>query len=52
MAGTDQHFRLDEFDDAMRSRLVSVFSDALATAKFPVLDVATRYRRSATRCCR
>ena len=27
----------------MRSRLVSVFSEALATSKVPVLDVATRY---------
>ena len=27
----------------MRSRIVSVFSDALASAKVPVLDVATRY---------
>jgi excisionase family DNA binding protein len=27
----------------MRSRLVSVFSDALASSKVPVLDVATRY---------
>src|SRR5207237_6256344 len=43
VAGTDQHFRLDEFADAMRSRLVSVFSDALASSKVPVLDVATRY---------
>jgi membrane protease subunit (stomatin/prohibitin family) len=43
VAGTDQHFRLDEFSDAMRSRLVSVFSDALASSKVPVLDVATRY---------
>ncbi|HRI15333.1 MAG TPA: SPFH domain-containing protein [Verrucomicrobiota bacterium] len=43
VAGTDNHFRLDEFQDAMRSRLVSVFSDALASAKVPVLDVATRY---------
>lgn len=43
VAGTDAHFRLDEFSDAMRSRLVSVFSDALASAKLPVLDVATRY---------
>lgn len=43
VAGTDAHFRLDEFSDAMRSRLVSVFSDALASAKVPVLDVATRY---------
>jgi excisionase family DNA binding protein len=43
VAGTDHQFRLDEFADTMRSRLVSVFSDALASAKIPVLDVATRY---------
>jgi len=43
VAGTDHHFRLDEFADVMRSRVVSVFSEALATAKVPVLDVATRY---------
>jgi excisionase family DNA binding protein len=43
VAGTDHQFRLDEFADTMRSRVVSVFSDALATAKVPVLDVAARY---------
>jgi excisionase family DNA binding protein len=43
VAGTDNHFRLDEFADTMRSRLVSVFSEALAESKVPVLDVATRY---------
>src|SRR6476620_5862229 len=43
VAGTDNHFRLDEFADVMRSRMVSVFSEALATSKVPVLDVATRY---------
>src|SRR3954464_8841393 len=43
VAGTDDHFRLDEFTDAMRSRIVSVFSDALATSKVPALDIATRY---------
>jgi len=43
VAGTDQHFRLDEFADTMRSRLVSVFSEALAKSNVPVLDVATRY---------
>ncbi len=43
VAGTDNHFRLDEFADVMRSRLVSTFSEAIATAKVPVLDVATRY---------
>src|SRR4051812_45404743 len=43
VAGTDNHFRLEEFADTMRSRIVSVFTDALATAKVPVLDVASRY---------
>jgi excisionase family DNA binding protein len=43
VSGTDHHFRLDEFADTMRSRLVSVFSDALATSKVPALDIATRY---------
>lgn len=44
VAGTDNHFRLDEFADTMRSRVVSVFSDALASANVPVLDVASRYQ--------
>src|SRR5258706_7578664 len=43
VAGTDDHFRLDEFADTMRSRIVSVFTDALASAKVPVLDAAARY---------
>ncbi|RYG69041.1 DNA-binding protein, partial [bacterium] len=43
VAGSDQHFRLDEFADTMRSRVVSLFSEALAEAKVPVLDVATRH---------
>src|SRR5213594_923065 len=43
VAGSDQNFRLDEFADTMRSRVVSVFSEALATAKIPVFDVAQRY---------
>jgi excisionase family DNA binding protein len=43
VAGTDQHFRLDEFADTMRSRIVSVFSEALAKANVPVLEVAQRY---------
>src|SRR5436189_412042 len=44
VAGTDDHFRLDEFSDTMRSRIVSIFSDAIASAKVPVLDVASRYQ--------
>ncbi len=43
VAGTDDHFRLDEFAETMRSRVVSVFSDAMASAKVPVLDLAARY---------
>ncbi len=43
VAGTDQHFRLDEFADTMRSRIVSIFSDALASCGVPALDVASRY---------
>jgi excisionase family DNA binding protein len=43
VAGSDNHFRLDEFADTMRSRIVSIFSDAVASAKIPVLDLATRY---------
>ena len=48
VAGTDDHFRLDEFADTMRSRIVSVFSDAIASAKVPVLDVASRYQELGT----
>lgn len=43
VAGTDDHFRLEEFSDTMRSRIVSVFTEALASAKVPVLDAAARY---------
>ena len=43
VAGTDHHFRLDEFADTMRSRVVSVFSEALAQSRVPVLDVARRF---------
>lgn len=43
VAGTDQNFRIDEFADTMRSRIVSIFSEALAKAQVPALDVAQRY---------
>jgi excisionase family DNA binding protein len=43
VAGSDHNFRLDEFAETMRSRVVSIFSDALSSAKIPVLDVAARY---------
>jgi excisionase family DNA binding protein len=44
VAGSDHNFRLDEFADTMRSRLVAAFSDAIASAKVPALDIATRYQ--------
>ncbi len=43
VAGSDHTFRLDEFAETMRSRIVSIFSEALATSNVPVLDVATKY---------
>ena len=43
VAGSDHNFQLAEFADTMRSRVVSLFSDAIASAKVPVLDVASRY---------
>ena len=43
VAGSDHNFRLDEFSDTMRSRIVSIFTDAVASARIPVLDVASRY---------
>jgi excisionase family DNA binding protein len=44
VAGTDDHFTSDQFVEAMRSRIVSVFSSALATSRIPALDAAARYR--------
>jgi len=43
VAGTDNNFRLDEFADTMRSRLVSMFSDSLGAAKIPVVGLVGRY---------
>ena len=39
VAGSDQNFHLDEFSDTMRSRIVSIFTDAVASVKVQVLDV-------------
>src|SRR5918999_105494 len=44
VAGSDHDFTVDEFVDAMRSRLVSAFSDAVAAARIPVMQIASRYR--------
>jgi excisionase family DNA binding protein len=44
VAGSDHDFTVEEFVDAMRSRIVSTFNDAVAAAKIPVLQIASRYR--------
>jgi excisionase family DNA binding protein len=44
VAGSDHDFTVDELIDTMRSRMVSTFSDAVAAAKIPVLQMASRYR--------
>jgi excisionase family DNA binding protein len=44
VAGSDHDFTVDEFIDVMRSRFVCAFSDAVAAAKIPVLQIASRYR--------
>jgi excisionase family DNA binding protein len=44
VVGTDSHFFLDKFAKTMRARIVSVYSEALATAKIPVLDLAAHYK--------
>ncbi|CAN5307489.1 hypothetical protein BH23VER1_BH23VER1_36900 [soil metagenome] len=43
VSGSDHNFQLHEFADTMRSRIVSVFSDCVASANIPVLDIATQY---------
>src|SRR5262249_4568110 len=44
VAGTADHFRLVEFIDVMRSRIVSVVSEVLATSKVQTMESATRYK--------
>jgi excisionase family DNA binding protein len=44
VAGSDHDFTVDEFIDVMRSRMVSALSDAVAAARIPVLQIASRYR--------
>ena len=43
VSGSDQDFRVSEFADTMRSRLVSLFTNSISAAKIPILDVASRY---------
>ncbi len=43
VVGTYHQFRLEDFTDVMRSRMVSVFSGALQKAGVPFFDLATRF---------
>jgi len=43
VVGTTSRYGLEDFMDTMRSRIVSAFSSALATAKVPVIDAALQY---------
>ena len=43
VAGSDHDFTVDELIDTMRSRIVSTFSEAVAAARIPVLQIASRY---------
>jgi excisionase family DNA binding protein len=43
VAGSDHDFTVDEFIDVMRSRIVSAFSEAVAAARIPMLQMASRY---------
>ena len=53
VAGSDHNFRLDEFTDTMRSRIVSIFTDALASRRrFPSSTWPRATPSSARRCCR
>src|SRR5205085_11932904 len=44
VAGTDGHLTVDQFTEAMRSRIVSAFSTAFVASRIPALDAAARYR--------
>jgi excisionase family DNA binding protein len=43
VAGTDAEFKLGEFVDIMRTRVVSTFTDAMAASQVPALEIASRY---------
>lgn len=43
IAGTDGHFTADEITDQLRNIIISRFTDTLAEAKIPAIDLATQY---------
>jgi len=43
ITGTNGHFKVDGIEEQLRDQIVSGFCDAVAEAKVPVLDLATKY---------
>jgi membrane protease subunit (stomatin/prohibitin family) len=43
IAGTDSNFTLDEVTDQLRNIIITRFTDAMAEAKIPAIDMATQY---------
>jgi membrane protease subunit (stomatin/prohibitin family) len=43
IAGTDEHVTTEEITDNLRNIVVTRFTDAVASAKIPVLDMASNY---------
>jgi excisionase family DNA binding protein len=44
VAGTTAQFLVEDFTKTMRSRIVSVFSETLALAKLPALEIAAHFK--------
>lgn len=43
IAGTDQHFTTDEITEQLRNIVITRFTDAVASSKIPILDMASNY---------
>lgn len=43
IAGTDGHFTAEEITDQLRNLIITRFSDAMAEAKIPAIDLASQY---------
>ena len=51
IAGTDWQFTTDEVSEHLRNQIVAHFSEGVAQAKIPVIDLATRYSELGTVVC-
>lgn len=43
IAGTDQHFTTEEITEQLRNIVITRFTDAVASSKIPILDMASNY---------